>query len=296
MSQELSALPESIRSTATALLPLVRSFSLSEYGIALGGAHAKGTADDGSDVDLYLFATAVRPNEERAQVAAAFSPEVENVVCWGDDTLFSQAGTDFRFRGRQIECWLRNAAHIAETIAACQAGVVRRDLVTWTTTGFYNHCCLSDVKAMVPLADPTGILARLKSQGAVYPPNLRRSIIGQHLAAARFWPHSFHYHSAVARADVIYATGIVQQVVHNLVQVILALNETYFPGDKKLDEVLAHLPCQPSGLRERVASLLWPGAPATVDLLRRQQEEVQALAREVEALVAAEPGVLGTPG
>ena len=291
MSQEPCVLPESIRSTATALLDLVRSFSLSEYGIALGGAHAKRTADDESDVDLYLFATAARPNEERAHLAAAFSPEVENVVCWGEDTLFSQAGTDFRFRGRQIECWLRNAAHIDETIAACQAGVVRRELVTWTTTGFYNHCCLSDVKAMMPLADPTGILTRWQSQVAAYPPKLRRSIIGQHLAAARFWPHNFHYRSAVARADVIYVTGIVQQVVHNLVQVLFALNETYFPGDKKLDEALGHLPCQPTGLRERVASLLWPGAPATVALLDRQQEEVKALLREVEALVAAELGV-----
>jgi hypothetical protein len=287
VSQEPCVVPESIRSTATALLHLVRSFSLSEYGIALGGAHAKGIADEESDVDLYLFATAVRPNEERAQLAAAFSPEVGNVVCWGDDTLFSQAGTDFRFRERHIECWLRNAAHINETIAACQAGVVRRDLVTWTTTGFYNHCCLSDVKAMVPLADPAGILARWKSQVATYPPKLRRSIIGQHLAAAQFWPRNFHYRSAVARADVIYVTGIVQQVVHNLVQVLFALNETYFPGDKRLDEALAHLPCQPAGLRERVASLLWPGAPATVALLHHQQEEVQALLREVEALVAA---------
>lgn len=285
MTQEPRVLPESVRAMATELLDLVRSFALSEYGIALGGAHAKGTVDDESDVDLYLFATDVRPNEERAKLAAAFSPEVEDVVCWDDDTLYPQAGTDFRFRGLRIECWLRSAAHIGQAIADAQAGVVRRDLVTWTITGFYNHCCLSDINAMVPLADPTGLLARWKSQVATYPPGLRRSIISQHLAAARFWPHNFHYHSAVARADVIYVTGIVQQVVHNLVQVLFALNETYFPGDKKLGEALAHLPRQPAGLLERVTSLLWPRAPATVAALRRQQDELQALLREVEVLV-----------
>ncbi len=283
MSQEAEPVP----SIATALLDLVRSFARSEYGIALGGAHAKGSVDDESDVDLYLFATAVRPNEARARLVEAFSPEVERVVCWGADTPFAQAGSDFRFRGRQVEVWLRNADRISAAIAECQAGVVRRDLVTWTTTGFYNHCCLSDIRVMIPLADPAGLLARWKGQVATYPPALRRAIIDQHLPAARFWPHNFHYSSAVARADVIYATGIVQQVVHNLIQVLFAVNEAYFPGDKKLDEALAHLRQVPARFRERAAWLLWPGVPATVALLRGQQEELQALLGEVEALVDA---------
>jgi predicted nucleotidyltransferase len=268
------------------LLPLVRGFARGDYAIALGGSYAKGTADHEADVDLYLFARAVLPKEERTRIASAFSSEIERVVSWGDDTPFTNAGTDFRFRGHNVECWLRDIAHIERSIAECQQGVVKREFVTWTTTGFYNHCCLSDLTVMLPLDDAFGIIARWKSQVAIYPPKLRQAIVSQHLAAAEFWPENFHYLSAIERQDVIYATGIVQQVVHDLVQVLFALNEVYFPGDKKLDVALAHLPRQPPKLCARIRTLLWPGTPATTQALREQRESLRSLLGDVRDMAA----------
>ena len=282
----LAAIPEPVQRIISDLLPLVPKLARGDYAIALGGSYAKGTADDEADVDLYLFARAVLPNEERTRTASAFSPEIESVVSWGDDARFTNVGTDFRFRGRNVECWLRNVEHIERSIAECQRGVVRRELLTWTTTGFYNHCCLSDLTVMLPLDDPFDIIARWKSQVATYPPKLREAIVRQHLPAAGFWPDNFHYLSAIEREDVIYATGIVQQVVHNLVQVLFALNETYFPGDKQLEAALAHLPRQPTRLCERIRALLWPGAPATTRALREQRESLRSLLADVRNLAA----------
>jgi len=279
-------MPEAIASIVAELLPLVRGFARGEYAIALGGAHAKGTADDESDVDLYLFANSVLPTEERTRMVVAFSSEVEGAYSWQDDAPFPDTGTDFHFRGRRIECWLRNAERVEQTIAECQQGVVKRGFVTWTTTGFYNHCCLSDVKAMVPVEDPSGIIARWKSQVAVYPGKLRETIINQHLAAAGFWPDNFHYMSAIKRGDVIYTSGIVQQVVHNLIQVLFALNETYFSGDKQLAQALDHLPRQPPRLGERITSLLLPSPPATPDVLRQQREALRSLLHDVRSMCA----------
>ena len=273
--------PQPIQRILSDLLPLVRQFARGDYAIALGGSYAKGTADDEADVDLYLFARAVLSSEERTRIASAFSPGIESVRSWGDDVPFTDVGTDFCFRGHSVECWLRNANHIERSIAECRDGVVRREFVTWTTTGFYNHCCLSDLTVMLPLDDPFGIIARWKSQVATYPPRLREAIVNQHLAAAEFWPENFHYLSAIERQDVIYATGIVQQVVHNLVQVLFALNEVYFPGDKKLDVALAHLPRQPTRLCERIHALLFPGTPATADVLRGQREALRSLLGDV---------------
>ena len=281
-------MPEAIASIIAELLPLVRGFARGEYAIALGGAHAKGTADDESDVDLYLFANSVLPAEERTRMVVAFSSEVEGAYSWQDDAPFPDTGTDFHFRGRRIECWLRNAERVEQTIAECQQGIVKRGFVTWTTTGFYNHCCLSDVKAMVPVEDPSGIIARWKSQVAVYPGKLRETIINQHLAAAGFWPDNFHYMSAIKRGDVIYTSGIVQQVVHNLVQVLFALNETYFPGDKQLAQALDHLPRQPPRLGERITSLLLPSPPATPDVLRQQREALRSLLHDVRSMCATD--------
>ena len=40
---------------------------------------------------------------------------------------------------------------IERAISECQQGIVKREFVTWTTTGFYNHCTLSDISAMIPV-------------------------------------------------------------------------------------------------------------------------------------------------
>ncbi|MFL5541399.1 MAG: nucleotidyltransferase domain-containing protein, partial [Longimicrobiaceae bacterium] len=66
------------------LLPLVRTFCTGEeYGVALGGSHAKGTADAHSDVDIYLFADAFLPAARRVELVTARLGEAARAVSWG---------------------------------------------------------------------------------------------------------------------------------------------------------------------------------------------------------------------
>lgn len=273
-----------ITSTTDFLLPLLRRFSRGEYGIALGGAHAKGVDDVESDIDLYIFAREILPAEERRRLCEAFGVDGATLTAWGDAAEFVQAGTDFYFQGKKIECWFRNSDYIDAIIAECQAGIVKHNLLTWTVMGFYNHCTLSDLHNMRPIDDPHGILARWQSVVRVYPPKLRETIISQYTRAAQFWPDNFHYKSAVERADSIYTTGIVQQVIHNLIQVVFALNETYFPGDKKLALAMNHLTVKPERFTERIQRLLFPGAEPNPAMLNEQRQALRALVQEVSAL------------
>ncbi len=110
----------------------------------------------------------------------------------------------------------------------------------------------------------------------------------KHLNAARFWPDNFHYKSAVERCDVIYTTGIVHQVAHNLIQALFALNETHFPGDKKLEAALAHLPLRPQNFALRVRRLMSPEVPADRALLTWQREELCRLLSEVTLTACAD--------
>jgi hypothetical protein len=278
----------SLSSYIDELLPLIRQFSHGEYGIALGGAHAKGLDDRESDVDLYLFTRDILSNGERSQQCQQFSACIEGVVSWGEmpagANAFTQAGTDFLYKRRKVECWLRNSDHITATIVECQQGIVRQDLVTWTVMGFYNHCALSDLTHMIPLDDPYGLLAHWKAEVSQYPLKLQQAIISRHLTAARFWPDNFHYKSAIERLDIIYTTGIVQQVIHNLIQVVFAVNQTYFPGDKKLDLSLQHLALQPADFGARIKQLLSPGVSVSRVLLEQQRLELCRLLAEVEEL------------
>ena len=279
-------LNQEIKTTSELLRPLLQQFTCGEYGLAIGGAHAKGRADGKSDLDLYVFATSVQPGDVRTRLTNQFSSDVSEVLSWGSVTPFEQSGTDFYLRELKIECWLRNSTSIERAIDECVAGIVKRDFVTWTTTGFYNHCVLSDLNTLIPLDDPVGMLVQWKERIRVYPPKLRTAIIAQHLAAARFWPWNFHYRSAVERQDVIYCTGIIQQVVHNLIQVIFAANEVYFSGDKKLFEALLHLRTTPDRFAERIQNLLFPAASVSGELLRSQQRELQGLVEDVASIVA----------
>ena len=276
-----------------ALLPLLRQFCgdspSNQYGIALGGAHAKRAADAESDLDLYVFADQVLPGAERKRLCAQFDG-IESLTGWGEDAPFVQAGTDFYFEGIKVECWLRNTGYIGSIIAECQAGIVRHSLVTWTVMGFYNYCALSDLNNMVPVDDPGGILARWKAQVGRYPPKLRETILTTTLGAAQFWPHNFHYRTAVERCDALYVAGIVQQVVHNLIQVVFALNRVYFPGDKKLAGALDHLSIKPDCFTTRIQNLIRPGAPGTRALFERQRQDLIALVQEMDTLVQAHSG------
>jgi hypothetical protein len=274
---------------AELLLPMLRRCVEGAYGIAIGGAHAKGVEDAASDLDLYVFYTGVRPDDERTQLARACAPGVRDIVSWSAAEPFEQAGTDFYLGDLKVECWYRSAAGTQRTIEECQAGIVRRSLVTWTPAGFFNHCTLSDLSVMMPVEDPTGMLAGWRRCVAVYPPALRAAIVTQHLRAARFWPHNPHYTSAVERADAIYTSAIVLQVAHSLIQVLFAVNRRYFPGDKKLAAALGHLTDVPDRFPERVERLLFPQEGPSADLLSRQQRELQALLVEVEGLVERHP-------
>ena len=285
-SPGVAVIPSEIQPVLDEVLVAVRHFTRAAYGIAVGGAHAKGTADAESDLDIYLFAEDALPSGERESRVVEFCPGAQHIVSWGGDGPFVQCGTDFDLRGLRVECWLRNTELIERAIAEAQAGIVKREWVTWTTTGFYNHCTLSDVSVMIPIDDPDGILARWKSVVATYPPKLREAIVQTHLQAARFWPSNFHYSSAVERQDIIYTTGIVQQVVHNLIQVLFAVNETYFPGDKKLASALAHLDGVPEDLAARIEVLIFPGGRPSVASLQRQQTGLLSLLRDVELIVA----------
>lgn len=269
-----------------ALQPLLRRFVRGDYGLALGGAHAKGKADAELDLDLFLFGPLIEPDAERSRLAAEFAPEIGDVFSVSGSVPFVQAETDFTYSGLQVECWIRDSRAVEQTIDECCAGIIRRDFVVWTIGAFYNHCLLADLSLMAPVDDPVGMLSGWKERTRRYPPELRAAIIKTHLNAARFWPHNFQYPGAIARLDAIYCAGSVQQVVHHLIQVVFAANEVYFAGDKKLAEALRGLPAAPAGFVERIEGLLYPAGPLGVALLEAQQRDLQRLLADVEGMLA----------
>lgn len=276
---------EAPEQVVSALLPLLRNFCAGPCGIAFGGSHAKEAADAWSDVDVYLFAERVLPGARRAELVRQALGADSEAVSWGSDEPFVQGGTDFRRGGVPVEVWLRETGAVERALAECLAGRITRKPAVWAVMGFFGHAVMADVRAMRIIEDPVGVLARWKEQAAVYPEPLRRAILSRFTAEAGFWPGNLHYHTAVERADRIYAAGIVQQTVQALVQVAFALNREPFPGEKQLAAKLEKLPILPAAFAARIEALLYPGASPDAHRLRAQQRDLAALVGEIRSLV-----------
>lgn len=263
---------------ASRLAGAARSFARGEAAVALGGSYAHGVHDADSDIDLFVFCDEVQPAARRDALAAAI-PACE-VASWEGGDFFLQAGTDFVFQGRPVSCLIRSSTYIEGNIQAAREGRIRRDYEVGAAMGFFNHCCLADVGAMQVLEDPQGLLAAWKEQVAVYPQALQRAIVTTHLGAARLWPDNAHYQSAVGRGDTVYITAIVQQIVQHIIQLVFALNQRYFPGEKHLKRHMERLGYLPQGFMDELDFLLCP--PAAPEAFERQRHILRQTLEQLE--------------
>ncbi len=244
------------------LLPLAASFSTGPAAIALAGAHAKGVADTQSDLDIYVFAETWLDNERRRALALQVVPEAAGLRCWA--ALPALAGTDFKVGAQEVEMSMHALGPLRQTVARALEGEVDRHYETWTPNGYYSDCELADVANVVVLSDPAGLLAPLVEAVRAYPPKLKQRLIADGLRSAGFWIGNFHLETALSRADGFYLQSMLQQIVNDLVHAAFAINEVYFPGDKKMSRQLGKLKRLPEGFEAGLdAALLGRGDTST---------------------------------
>lgn len=232
------------------LVTLLKGTVEGKCAIALAGAHAKGTADAASDIDLYVFAERPKPWEERSALLASAADQ--GTRPWVDQSFDATpwgGGMDFRYKGTPVEAVGRTISRMEQVIADCLAGKYEIIPATWTSNGYYTFIYLCELSFLKPVWDPDGILADWQKRAAVYPSPLRRAIMTDFLGRAGTWMGNFHYESAVERGDVLFTAPIVLHTVMDMVQVVFALNCVYFTGDKKLEAALAKMPLCPDALR-----------------------------------------------
>lgn len=265
------------------LIELLKETTEGKCAIALAGAHAKGTADAASDIDLYVFAERAKPRAQRLELIRraadpGTTPWVEDfdAAPWG-------GGMDFLYQGTPVEAVGRTLSRMDRVVEDCLAGRFEIIPATWTSNGYYTFIYLCELSFLKPVWDPDGILAAYQQRAAVYPEPLRRSILETFLGRAGTWIGNFHYESAVRRGDILFTAPIVLHTVLDMVQVVFALNRVYFTGDKKLEAALARLSYCPEALK-RLDILLAPSRD-TAQLERQRQLLHQAwgeLSRQVQ--------------
>ena len=247
------------------LIPLLKKFVKSErYLITLGGSHGKGVSDNLSDYDFRVY------SDEYVQcdIWNSAAKELKDKV--------------FDLRNKEIivdDTWYRNIGETDEIIQLWVSGNGVPQPFIWCVWG-YN--ILTDIFNQTIIIDPFNIATKWKEDLSVYPAKLKSAIITKHIKSMRYWRNDYHFKNKVERADYVFLSSLAIKLIHDIFQVIYALNENYYPGDGNNMLFIKGFTILPNNFENRVYDVLYPN-----------NKEVNLFSRQFDKLVLLIDDVLG---
>lgn len=249
-------------------VPLFKPLAQGRYAVTIGGSRGKRTADTRSDVDFRLFCDAITDG-----------PRYWETATWQS---FVQAVERWRAQGINIDyCWVRTVAEIDAQLESWLSGQVQPVERVWTLWGYH---LLTDIANQVVIEDPHGLITAWQARLRPYPKMLQAALIKKHLGSLNYWRTDYHYRNKVERGDVVFLAGLTARLIHDIMQVLFALNETYYVGDGNNLHYVANFVLQPPAFAERVTAILYP--QPTANQLTDQYTALLQLMEDVVSLVA----------
>ncbi len=238
------------------------------YAIAVSGSLGKGTWDSHSDVDFRLFTDRAIPwpNEDPQGWKAYFI-----------------ATERWKERGIRVDdVWPRTVGDINAALDRWTQGDIPPLETVWTIWGYH---LLTDINNLYIIEDPYGIIGAWKERLRVYPPALKQAILKKYMGSLQYWRADYHYANKVKRDDVIFTAGLTAKLVHAIMQILFALNETYFVGDGSNLIYAEKFKILPENFLARVQKIFYP---SMTDPIAEQYTLLTTLIDEVTELVLPE--------
>jgi predicted nucleotidyltransferase len=216
--------------------------------VVLAGSQTSGTADQDSDIDLYVYSRAEIPLSVRGNIARAGAEyaEVDNRF-WEPGDEWIDAGT-----GIHMDVMFRPVEWIEEQLER----VLRRHeaRVGYSTCFWYN------VLSSQILYDRNGWFRALQEAAhQPYPESLRRAIIAKNHPILRRNISSYLHQleRAVARSDLVSINHRVAALLASYFDILFAVNRMPHPGEKRLVEIASEKCAKvPAAMREQVRELI----------------------------------------
>jgi predicted nucleotidyltransferase len=202
--------------------------------VVLGGSHARGRAQPGSDIDLYIFYSDTDPfaiqsiRELAESVNDNPEPVVTNFYGWGP---WVNGGAWLTIGGQRVDFLYRSLEHVERVIDEAEAGRHELDYSQQPPFGFFSGAYLGEIAVCVPLFDPEARLEVLKRRVADYPEALRRALVQDYLWQAELGLTAFAPKFA-NRAGAYGTAACLARAVNQLLLVLFALNRQYLMDDK----------------------------------------------------------------
>lgn len=219
--------------------------------VALAGSLTSGTTPDpASDIDLYIYTTALIPLPDRfalvAEAGGASRADM-NLDYWDLGDEWFHAGT-----GIEVDMMYWDTRWVEEMLDR----VVRQHQASMGYSTSHWHT----IRQSQPLFDRRGWFAGLLEKSAVpFPEPLRRAIIARNHSILRdVIPAYIHQvEKAAARDDLVSVNHRVASLLSSYFDILFAANRVLHPGEKRMVAQAERL-CQrlPEGMAEQVASVL----------------------------------------
>lgn len=252
--------------------------------IVLGGSHASGSQRPDSDIDIGLYYHTHTPLDckQLRAIATALNdtptPTVTNLGGWG---RWVNGGAWLTIQGQRVDFLYRDIEFVSSTLDECNAGTLRSDYWQQPAYGFHNYIYCTETRICRALYDPNHIIEGLKAKVAHYPPKLKAAIIKNFLWSARFTLDNTV--KAARRGEVYIVTGGLARALHCLVQVLYALNESWYINEKRLVTELNAFDKKPEQVLERIYAILGETGISSTEL-EASLGACEALYREIAAL------------
>lgn len=202
--------------------------------IVIGGSHASQTQRSDSDIDLGLFYRKTNPFsiELMRNLAIKLNDNPDPIVSdfeeWGH---WVNGGTWLTIKGQRLDLIYRNLDFVERVIDDCLKGKIESDYYQEPPNGFHSFMYCAEIQADKILYDPEQIIQKLKGKVKIYPPMLKSAIINKFL-----WDTEFALSRArkfAKRNEIHLVANSLTRITHDLIQVVYAINETYFMSAKK---------------------------------------------------------------
>ncbi|MFE5323464.1 nucleotidyltransferase domain-containing protein [Paenibacillus sp. NPDC056579] len=253
--------------------------------IVLGGSRASGTHAEQSDIDIGLYYDPEVPIDLPAleQLASEVDDErrsglITPIGEWGP---WINGGGWLQVDGLAVDFLYRDLNKVNGVMADCLQGRVTIDYQPGHPHGFINAMYMAEAARCLPLWDPSGVITKLKSQTAPYPPELAAALIRTFL-----WEAGFSVSAAckgAAKQDVSYAAGCCFRAVSCLNQVLFALNGQYWMNEKGAVQLAGRFPVTITDYKSRINGV-FTGLTSDPDELHAAIQTLETIVQETERL------------
>jgi predicted nucleotidyltransferase len=223
-------------------------------GVVVGGSHARGTADESSDLDLGIYYREPLDVEALRDLASALTGRPTDVAKpgwwgpWVNGGAWLDVEDTLDWPGGRVDWILRDLERVDSEVSRALRGEFSLHHQAGHPFGFLSTIYVGEAAVARVVADPHGELARLQARTTPYPDALRRALVRW------LWEAEFSIEIArkpVKRGDAAYVSMCLAHAVGIMAHALHARDGRWVLNEKGLIDAATHLPSAPADFAHR---------------------------------------------